>query len=160
MKHLSNKPLNRAPATHRGSCDSKQRVTPRASRPDDNHLYNAMYAKCHLFLPWVFHREALQPQQFSQLISSAIDHVLLVFVIELLYHYILSQVMHHLWIHNVPSATSAWGAQHMETSSESYSKGSGAQEEKAKCIQCNTGRFQPRYPPKWPRWTTVSPKTR
>lgn len=39
---------------------------------------------------WIFYREALQPQQFSQLISSTIHHVLLPFVIQLPHHYILS----------------------------------------------------------------------
>jgi len=55
-----------------------------------SNLHNTVYVKGYFFLPWIFYREALQPQQFSQLISSTIHHVLLPFVIQLPHHYILS----------------------------------------------------------------------
>lgn len=51
------------------------------------------------FIHWarVFNREALHFQQLSQRIILAVDYVLPLFVIQLLPHDVLAQVVHHLF---------------------------------------------------------------
>lgn len=48
------------------------------------------------FIPRIFNREALHLQQLSQRVILAVDYVLPLFVIQLLPHDVLTQVVHHL----------------------------------------------------------------
>lgn len=47
-------------------------------------------------LPWVFDRKALHLQQLSQRIILTVNYVLPLFVIQLLPHDVLTQIVHHL----------------------------------------------------------------
>lgn len=49
-----------------------------------------------MFLPGVFHGEAVHLQQLSQRIILTVDYVLPLLVIQLLHHDVLAQVVHNL----------------------------------------------------------------